>query len=198
MFTGIIEAVGKITAVHLLESGEKTIKLSSSFTDCCKGESISVNGVCLTADRIGATLRFFISSETLARTNFGELEAGSIVNLERALRMGDRLSGHLVQGHIDGLAQIKALRKVGESHALEIELSSSLLKYAIEKGSITLDGISLTVNSIQNSTLKLTIIPHTWANTNLSAKRPGQHFNIELDMVAKYVEILTRPYAKNS
>lgn len=193
MFTGIISEVGEVASVRD-HGGERELQIvARTYNDVALGESIATNGVCLTvASRNDQRLTFFVSSETLSRSNLGSLEPGSTVNLERALRLSDRLSGHLVQGHVDGRAKLASVRAVGGSHALEIHVPSELQRYIVEKGSIALDGISLTVNSVKNSTLSLTIVPHTWENTALKTKRIGQDFNVEVDMVAKYLEKLTR------
>lgn len=199
MFTGIINAVGKVLAVEE-GSRERTLLVKTPYADAELGESIATSGVCLTVAEASTNgeLRFYASSETCSRTNLGQLTAGSSVNLERALRLADRLSGHIVQGHVDGLAKLIAICPAGDSHELEVELPTSMLRYVIEKGSIALDGISLTVNSIQGTRIRLMIIPHTWAHTTLSTKKVGDDFNVELDMVAKYVERLTHFHGTHS
>lgn len=198
MFTGIINTVSSVTALDM-RNNERLIQLSTPYPDVVLGESIAVNGVCLTVARLervqdGTNVEFFVSPETCERTNLGALKAGVAVNLERAMRLSERLSGHLVQGHVDGLGRLVDARAVGDCFELQVELSPSLSKYVVEKGSITLDGISLTVNSIKNNTIDLMIIPHTWQNTALATKKVGQDFNIEVDVIAKYVEKLTHAY----
>lgn len=203
MFTGIITAVGQVTrvgaATDASSSEERELTLLTPYLDAELGESIAVNGVCLTvaSKRVEgkqAWLTFFASRETCTRTNLGDLAADSRVNLERALSLQEKLSGHLVQGHVDGRARLLAVSAAGQSWELEVELPDALSRYVIEKGSITLDGISLTVNSIKDSKIYLMIIPHTWEHTSLSSKRVGQDFNVEVDVIAKYVEKLTLPY----
>lgn len=202
MFTGIISAVSKITAMDI-RSDERVIELSTPYTDVVLGESIAVSGVCLTVARLerietGTKVEFFVSPETCARTNLGALQPQTSVNLERAMRLSDRLSGHLVQGHVDGQARLTDVRAVSDCFELTVELAPSLAKYVVEKGSITLDGISLTVNSIKTTTITLMIIPHTWQNTALATKQTGHDFNIEVDVIAKYVEKLGHEYNHRS
>lgn len=198
MFTGIVSALGKVTAVERTDN-QRVFRIVTPYKDVALGESIAVNGVCLTATEMGddGTLQFYASHETCARTNLGALTVGRQVNLERALRFEDRLSGHIVQGHVDGVAPIVGIRQVGESHELDVELPRDFLRYVIAKGSICLDGISLTVNSVKDSVISLTIIPHTWTHTNLFTRGIGDNFNVELDMIAKYVERITQ-YGKDS
>lgn len=202
MFTGIISGIGKVT--HVQDGSatatsapieQRVLTIDTPYRDAVLGESIAINGVCLTVAEIlsPGNFKFFVSSETCARTNLGALATNMTVNLERAMRLQDRLSGHLVQGHVDGVGPLLAVRQAGESRELEIQLPPPFLKYVIEKGSITLDGISLTVNSIKNSVISLMIIPHTWEHTTLCNKQIGQDFNIELDVIAKHIERLMKP-----
>lgn len=197
MFTGIISAVAPLSSVDI-RTNERVLRLTVPYTDVSLGESIAVNGVCLTVARLesvqerGTVVEFFVSPETCARTNLGSLAKDDRVNLERALRLSDRLSGHLVQGHVDGLAKLVNVKNVADCYELEVNLAAEHLPFVIEKGSISLDGISLTVNSVKNSKIYLMIIPHTWEHTTLWAKRIGQDFNVELDMIAKYVANLTK------
>lgn len=197
MFTGIISATAPLTAVDI-RNDERVLHLTVPYSDAVLGESIALNGVCLTVARLeavgsqGTNVEFFVSPETCARTNLGGLRSGDRVNLERALRLSDRLSGHLVQGHVDGLAKLTSVNHIADCYELGVKLAPEHLCFVIEKGSIALDGISLTVNSIKNSTIYLMIIPHTWEHTTLSSKRIGQDFNVELDMIAKYVSNLTK------
>ena len=217
MFSGIIQAKAKIIEIIRnaddlrlkietpWETFRETTHLSENniFTNdpLNTGESIAVNGVCLTLtesqpkDAPNTCLSFFVSQETLARTNLKDLELGSHVNLERALKASDRISGHLVQGHVDGLATFLAAKPVGDAYEIKINLPESLLPYIVEKGSIALDGISLTINKLKHTTAFLMIIPHTWKLTNLSNKVIGQDFNVEVDMIAKYVRESLRHYA---
>ena len=192
MFTGIVSAVGKVVVSRDVSGkNERLLEIQTPFTDVELGESIAVNGACLTATECTqGMLKFYASHETCERTNLGRFQSGSLVNLERAMRLQDRVSGHLVQGHVDGLAHYVACNRVGESFEIQIDLPGQYLRYAIEKGSITLDGISLTINSIKDSTLSLMIIPHTWQHTAIGHRNVGEYFNVELDMIAKYVERL--------
>ncbi|MEW6055614.1 MAG: riboflavin synthase [Bdellovibrionota bacterium] len=204
MFTGIVSGLGQVTSLTRHDSGEVNVWLSCLYEDAVLGESIAINGVCLTVVSIEkpghgkAVLEFFISSETLSCSNLGRLEKGSRVNLERALRLQDRLSGHLVQGHIDGLAKLIGVRPAGESREIQIEVPPRMLPFLVEKGSVALDGISLTINTIKDKSITLRIIPHTWEHTTLSSKQVGQDFNLELDVIAKYVQRLVQTDAYNT
>jgi riboflavin synthase len=190
MFTGII--LGKGTVVEKRSSGSGMIfSLESDFdlTDPEEGESIAVNGVCLTAKNI--SLRKFtvdVSPESLARTNLGKLSMGSKVNLERALRLSDRLGGHMVSGHVDAVSAVIDRRPLGDFVQFTFEVPAGLAKYIIEKGSIAIDGTSLTVNSCDDKTFSIVVIPHTLEVTLLGTLRPGDRVNIEVDLIGKYVE----------
>jgi riboflavin synthase len=202
MFTGIITATAKIAAMDIRNS-QRVIQMSVPYKDVTLGESIALNGVCLTIARLepiatGTNVEFFVSPETCARTNLGRLGVGTQVNLERALQLSDRLSGHLVQGHVDGLARLTGVRATEDCWELAVELPAALCRYVVEKGSITLDGVSLTINKIENSTIYLMIIPHTWSHTALSARQLGDDLNVEVDVIAKYAERLMRAYAHNT
>lgn len=204
MFTGIIEAIGKVesmepwsgpqgeqtSAQNAAELG-KSIWITLPWRDVILGESIAVNGVCLTiADLRPKEARLDISHETLSCTNLGSLEADDRVNLERALCLGDRLSGHLVQGHVDGVAKITEITQAGESTRLQVELPDSAAARCIHKGSITLDGVSLTINQIQDNQIEINLVPHTWEHTCFKYNRPGDSINYEIDLFAKYAEKL--------
>lgn len=207
MFTGIIQNVAHLTQIEPL-SGAKHLRVATGFKDLEPGESIAVNGVCLTVteyDAAGSAL-FFVSPETLAKTNLGNLVVGVRVNLERAVTLGTRLSGHLVQGHVDGVGRLKSVEKQGtgssESYVAHFEIPARLARYCVEKGSIALNGVSLTLNSLEtsgNSALaSITLIPHTWAHTQFGEAKPGDPVNVEVDVLAKYVEKLGRPYMENA
>ena len=186
MFTGIVEKVGQITAVS--PQGETTLlRIATSFGDLELGESVAVNGCCLTVTESTADgeALFFVSQETLRLTNLGSLTVGSRVNLERALALGSRLSGHWVQGHVDGVGHI-----VQAATDLVVEIPAELAKYCIHKGSICLDGISLTLNEVAGNRVRFTIIPHTWNHTRLHTLRAGDPVNVETDLIAKHVERL--------
>jgi riboflavin synthase len=189
VFTGIVEEVGTVA-----QAGTRMKVLCRAvLEDAYPGSSIAVNGTCLTAVEIdGDGFWMDLSPETLARTNLGDLQAGSLVNLERPVKVGDRLSGHIVQGHVDGTADFLGLRALEDGNWwLEVRLSPELDRYTIMKGSIAIDGISLTIAALDRGTLAFAIIPHTYENTNLQERRPGSRVNIEVDMIAKYVEKLT-------
>ncbi|MEK7851957.1 MAG: riboflavin synthase [Deltaproteobacteria bacterium] len=192
MFTGIIEAVGSIRDVKGSEDGLSIhVSVPPSFDDIKIGDSIAVNGVCLTANFVSrGSFTADVSAETMRKTAFGRLRAGVKVNLERALRLSDRLGGHIVTGHIDGTARLKARRDEGESVKLTFSLGNGLLKYVINKGSIAIDGTSLTVNEVGDGFFTVNIIPHTAINTAILDKIPGDEVNIEVDIIGKYVERL--------
>ena len=195
MFTGIIIGAGKISAVrHGADGLSMDVDTAGAVPDPVIGESVALNGVCLTVTAArGALLTFDVSAETLRRTTFKNAAAGREVNIERALRLGDRLGGHLVQGHVDGMGTVAGVTPVGDGYDIEIELPPDGARYSVEKGSIAIDGISLTVARKSVARIAIAIIPHTWANTTLRAARPGTPVNIEYDMMAKYVENFTRP-----
>lgn len=192
MFTGIIEAVGVVNEIKSSEKGlSLQLSIPSSFDDVKVGDSISVNGVCLTAKTVSPE-RFSadVSQETVSRTTFGSIKPGNTVNLERALRLSDRLGGHIVSGHIDGTAKLNDKRSEGESIRLNFSLGKEMLRYVITKGSIAIDGISLTVNDVADSGFSVNIIPHTAQNTTILGKKVGDEVNIEVDVIGKYVERL--------
>ena len=197
MFSGIIERLGRVRAISP-GSGAERLVIDTGFADLGLGESVAVNGVCLTVTEFDATgmAAFFVSPETLARTSLGALAAGGRVNLERAVTPATRLSGHIVQGHVDGVATLAAIEARGDAWSLLLDLPQPLRRYCVEKGSITLDGISLTINALPPSAvpgqfgLALMIIPHTWEQTNLGTLAPGAILNVEVDVIAKYVEQL--------
>jgi riboflavin synthase len=192
MFTGIIEAVGEIRQVRPLEKGKSLSIASGSLdlSDTTIGDSIAVNGVCLTV--ISLAEREFsvdVSLETLNCTE-GLDKPGKKVNLEKALRLSDRLHGHLVSGHVDGVGEVVGLKQIGESIAVTFKAPSSLTKYIARKGSITINGVSLTVNRASEALFEVNLIPHTLAVTNLSDLKTGARVNIEADMLARYVDRL--------
>ena len=192
MFTGIIEAVGEVKGVRGNDKGTSLqVSIPESFDDIKIGDSISVNGVCLTAKVInGGSFSADVSSETISKTTFGRIKIGGRVNLERALRLSDRLGGHIVSGHIDGTARLKERRDEGESVRLSFSLEKELLRYVINKGSIAIDGISLTVNEVGDGSFTVNIIPHTAKNTTILDRKAGDEVNIEVDIIGKYVERL--------
>lgn len=192
MFTGIIQGLGTLFEQRPAGGGMIFgIEADFDLTDPEEGESIAVNGACLTARNIKGN-RFYVdaSPESLRRTVLGSLQTGSRVNLERALRLSDRLGGHLVSGHVDARGQVKERRSAGDFTLFSFSLDSVLTKYVVEKGSITINGVSLTVNSCERDRFSVSIIPHTLAVTTLGLLREGDRVNIEVDIIGKYVEKL--------
>jgi riboflavin synthase len=193
MFTGIIEEIGTVAGVETRPAGTRlSLRCRTVLEDISLGASIDVNGVCLTAAAIApGGFSADVSPETLRRSNLGSLRTGSAVNLERSLSLSGRLGGHLVQGHVDGTGEFLALDPLGdENWWLTVRIPEQLDRYVVEKGSIAIDGISLTVASIEESVLAATIIPHTHQTTALKSHRRGDLVNIECDVLAKYVEKL--------
>ena len=188
MFSGIIEAKGKISD---LSGHSISFIVDAPLTDLNESDSIMVDGACLTitnASNEGHRFTVDIVSETLKRTNLGQLSINDSVNLERSVKYGDRISGHLVQGHVDGTGKILSKSICGGETTIEIRLNEKYMKYCIYKGSICLDGISLTISNITDNSISLAIIPYTLENTTLSFKCAGDFLNVETDMFAKYVE----------
>jgi riboflavin synthase len=192
VFTGLIEDVGKIQRIAPRRSGmELSISCGLPVAEIQLGDSIAVDGACLTVTAMqGLGFSVDVSSETLQRTTLGKRRAGGRVNLERALRLGDRLGGHIVSGHIDGIAVLSAREQTGEFTRLVFSAPEQLLKYIIEKGSVAIDGISLTVNTVTGRDFSVMIIPHTLEKTTLAGKAAGDQVNIENDLIGKYVEKL--------
>jgi riboflavin synthase len=190
MFTGIIEGMGSITAIRSVDQARRlAITADYGLEGTRVGDSIAVSGACLTAVMIsGKRFEADVSPETIARTTFGAARPGERVNLERALRFSDRLDGHLVSGHIDGTGIIKAIGKKANATILTISVEAALSRYMIEKGSVAVDGISLTINQCTTNRFEVSIIPHTWQATTLRHKKIGAAVNIETDMIGKYVE----------
>lgn len=190
MFTGIIEEIGIIRSVKTgARSAALEIGASKVLPATRIGDSISVNGVCLTVTTIGtASFTTDAMPETLKRTNLGELHPGSPVNLERALRLGDRFGGHIVSGHIDGTGEILSVKEDENAILISINAGASLLRYIIDQGSIAVDGISLTVVNVEANRFYVSVIPFTRKETILCGKTPGSRVNLECDAVAKYIE----------
>ena len=188
MFTGIIEELGTIAAFEK----RLVVKCSTVIEDAHEGASIAVNGVCLTAvDLTPDSFSADLAPETLARTNLGDLHAGSRVNLERPVTPATRLSGHIVQGHVDATAELIALDELRDGNWwLKVRVPAGLDRYMVHKGSIAIDGISLTIATLEGDVLGVTIIPHTYSNTTLGFRRPGERVNLEVDVLAKHVEKL--------
>jgi riboflavin synthase len=201
MFTGIIQKTAKVKSISATAGASHRLSLENPFQPeadpIVLGESIANNGVCLTVTDYSETqLIFDLAPETVQITALSRLKPGSRVNLERSMRMGDRLSGHWVQGHVDGVAKVASIEALGgECYDLAIELPDPIfLKYCVRKGSFTLDGISLTIHGIQGQFLQFQIIPHTWKETSLSDLYRGDLVNFEVDILAKYIERLNHEY----
>lgn len=200
MFTGIVEELGRIKAIEPRAGGARLeIAATRVLADAAVGDSIAVNGCCLTVvERGDAWWAADAVTETLSRTNLGALSAGDPVNLERPVRMGERLDGHLVQGHIDGVGTVAVRESLPDgSTRFRVLADADLLRYVVEKGSIALDGISLTVTDVDEEGFGVAIIPHTLAVTTLGARQPGDRVNVEVDIVAKYVERLVAPHERS-
>ena len=186
MFTGLVEEVGRVVAN---QDGRLEISAPRIGKSTRVGSSVAVNGCCLTVtSRVRGRLTFDLLEETLARTNLKNLRRGNLINLERALRPSDRLGGHFVQGHIDCIARIRSFEKRGADHRLEVELPARFAHYVAEKGSLAIDGISLTIAEVFAKSLVVWITPHTKQHTNLERAKAGDAVNIEFDILAKYVE----------
>jgi riboflavin synthase len=191
MFTGLVEELGEVVSLELLPSGgvQLVVRAPLIALEAQLGDSVAVNGCCLTvAAKPDGLLQFDLLQETLARTSLGEVRPGGGVNLERALAAGGRFGGHFVQGHVDCTAKILGFEPKGADWRLEVELPEGAGRYFVEKGSIAVDGISLTVASVDTASFVLWIIPHTLQRTNLSLRRVGDLVNLEYDLLAKYVE----------
>lgn len=191
MFTGLIEGIGKVKAIRRLRNEmELTISPLFQMTDCQVGESVSVDGVCLTVTAVSeGSVRMDVSGETVLRSTVGLLRQGDMVNLERALRLTDRLGGHLVAGHVDGIGKIvQKESQQQKSWRLKIAIDEKISRYTIEKGSICVDGISLTINRCEKRAFEVNIIPQTGRETTLLTKKVGDLVNIETDLIGKYVE----------
>ena len=185
MFTGLVEEIGKIQSVT---SNSIYIAAQTIIQDLKVGDSVAVNGVCLTVTKISDGFYADLSWQTIKSSNLKELKAGAYVNLERALKVSDRLGGHIVSGHIDDTAAVLSVDKKQEFYDISVKISQNLEKYVAEKGSIALNGISLTVANLNNGVIKIAVIPHTYENTNLKYLKTGDNVNIETDILAKYVE----------
>jgi riboflavin synthase len=196
MFTGIVEETGTIRAAEPRGEGVRlTVACKGVIEDAMLGSSIAVNGVCLTAVALGpGWFAADLAPETLRRTNLGKLVPGSVVNLERPLPFNGRVGGHLVQGHVESTASLLALEPLGNGNWwLRVGLPEGAARYVVEKGSIALDGISLTVALVEGTTVSAAIIPHTYENTNLHTLQPGWPMNLETDIIAKHIEKLLPP-----
>ena len=190
MFTGIVEEVGTVVEVT---PGGLTIGASRVMEGLGLGDSVSVNGACLTATDLGpGSFSVDVVPETLRRTNLGSLAEGGAVNLERGVRAGGRLDGHIVQGHVDGTGRVESVREDGDAVMVSIEAGPAIMRYVVEKGFVAVDGVSLTIVGCDDERFSVTIIPHTRERTVLGIRKPGDEVNIEVDILAKYVERLIR------
>jgi riboflavin synthase len=197
MFTGLVEDVATVARAERRGDALVLTVEPAAFaaSELGLGDSVSHDGVCLTVTEVaGKTFTVLAGAETLRRTTLGELRAGGKVNLERALRVGDRLGGHMVAGHVDAVGEIAARRDLGANIVYTIAAPPDVLRYVVEKGSIAVDGISLTVNRVDAAGLDVAIIPHTAGKTTLTDKRPGRRVNLEVDLIGKYVEKLLGGY----
>ena len=200
MFTGIVREIGSVVAVTGGDEGVQIeIEAPATAPLVDVGGSVSINGVCLTAESVGTTrLGFHAVPETLSRSALGRLVDGARVNLEPALRAGDAMGGHIVQGHVDGIGTVRSVEPEGDGLRLTIEAGDETLRYCVEKGSITVEGVSLTIAALHDDAFEVALIPHTLAETTLSLLEPGQRVNLEADVLAKYVERLLAPRARPS
>ena len=195
MFTGIVREVGRVVAVEGGPEG-RTLVVQAPATSAGTGvgDSVAVGGVCLTAESVdGGRMRFHAVAETLSRTSLGRLTEGADVNVEPALRAGEPLGGHYVQGHVDGLGAIGSVEAEGDGLRVVVEAPPEILRYCVEKGSITVDGVSLTVAELLEDAFAVALVPHTLEATTLRDLAPGQPVNLEADVLAKYVERLVAP-----
>jgi riboflavin synthase len=190
VFTGIIEDVGIVKDIKSKSQGIRVSFYSEKILEDVKlGDSIAVNGVCLTAiDIKGNIFSVDVSFETVSKSNIGRLRIGDRVNLERALKVSDRLDGHIVLGHVDGVGNVLSIERRGEFYILRISISDYVSNHCVDKGSVSIDGISLTISRLEGTSLEVAVIPHTFNNTNLMHKKTGETVNIEVDILGKYVE----------
>lgn len=195
MFTGLIQTIGQVARAERRSDHVVLAIRPARPLDPAVGDSIAINGVCLTATAVTADgFEALAGAETLRRTSLGALRAGQRVNLELALRAGDRLGGHFVQGHVDGVGTVAARRDRGANLELDVRAPAELGRYFVDKGSVAVDGVSLTINATTGATFSVALIPHTVAETTLGDRRVGDPVNLEVDMIAKYVEKLIPGY----
>jgi len=192
VFTGIVRELGRVVSLSGDEQGVRLeIDAPGTAPGVEVGGSVAINGVCLTAESVeGPRLVFHAVPETLRRTTLGSLAAGSEVNLEPALRAGDAMGGHIVQGHVDGVGRVQSVEAEGEGLRVIVEAPDEILRYCVEKGSIAVEGVSLTVAELHDDSFGLALIPHTLSETTLADLAPGRQVNLEIDVLAKYVERL--------
>ena len=192
MFSGIIENKGIVKAFKKTKEYRLVLDTDLRFKEIKKGSSVCCNGVCLTViskKKLAkkTKLSFDVSEETVNCTNFDQIKIGDLINIEKSLRVGDEISGHFVFGHVDDTAVLVSSKQIGDSYELKFKVSAKLRKLIVKKGSISINGISLTINSIKKGVISLNIIPYTWSNTNLCKLKVGDRINLEVDMLARYV-----------
>ena len=191
MFTGLVLGVGRIASVDRSESGARIAVETPLVAELQTGDSIAVNGVCLSATSLeNGSFLADAMNETLSRTSLGDISPGAEVNLELPLRASDRLGGHVVQGHVDGVGRIASVTEDGFARRVQVDAPADVLRYVIEKGSIAVDGVSLTVTGVDSRSFTVSLIPETLQRTNLGQAGPGHRVNLEVDVLAKYVERL--------
>jgi len=196
MFTGLIQDIGEVGSL-VIDAGDTNLWITTRLgSEIASGDSVAVNGVCLTATSVAANgFEAEAMNQTLRVTTLGDLETGNCVNLELAMKASDRFGGHIVQGHADGVGEVLAVEEDGFARRLRVGLAPELLRYVVAKGSIALDGVSLTVADLGDSWAVVSLIPETLKRTNLGEAAPGDELNVECDVVAKYVERLLAPFA---
>ena len=192
MFSGIIENKGFVLKFEKKKDFRLVLDTNLKYKDIKKGSSVCCNGICLTViskkkKKKYTQLSFDVSQETINCSNFNVIKKGDEINIEKSLRVGDEISGHFVFGHVDDTSKLISIKKVGDSHEIKLEISKKIKKYIAKKGSVSLNGISLTVNQVKNNFIVLNIIPFTWLNTNLKGLKIGDRINLEVDMLARYV-----------
>ena len=192
MFSGIIENKGFVFKFEKQKDFRLVLDTNLKYKDIKKGSSVCCNGICLTViskkkKKKYTQLSFDVSQETINCSNFNVIKKGDEINIEKSLRVGDEISGHFVFGHVDDTSKLTSIKKVGESHEIKLEISKKNKKFIAKKGSVSLNGISLTVNQVKNNFIVLNIIPFTWLNTNLKGLKIGDRINLEVDMLARYV-----------
>jgi riboflavin synthase len=196
MFTGLIEDLGTVEAIERGNDGARLRISTSLASEVSDGDSVAVNGCCLTATAVSAgAFETEAMNQTLQVTALGDVDEGSRVNLELAMKAGERLGGHIVQGHVDGVGTVASVEDDGFARRIRVELPPELLRYVVDKGSITLSGVSLTVAELGETWAEVSLIPETLERTNLTEAVPGSRLNVECDIVAKYVERLVAPFA---
>ena len=199
MFTGIVRELGEVESTERSDAGARLRVRAALAADLAAGDSVAVNGVCLTAAMLGdGGFEADVMNRTLELTTLGSLGAGDRVNLEPALRAGDPLGGHIVQGHVDAAAEVRAVTDDGFARRVEVALPAGLERYVVERGSIAIEGVSLTVTALDGGTVTLSLIPETLERTTLGSLARGDRVNVELDQIARYVERLVQPFTKEN